>query len=62
MYDMMLVDESKDMGGIPGAAVQRVAEIRRSLLEGFKSRATSLNCRSSAELRATSKRFCRPCP
>lgn len=36
MYDMMLVDESKDMGGIPGAAVQRVAEIRRSLLEGFK--------------------------
>ena len=26
----------KDMGGIPGAAVQRVAEIRRSLLEGFK--------------------------
>ena len=36
MYDMMLVDESKDMGGIPGAAVQRMAEIRRSLLEGFK--------------------------
>lgn len=35
MYDMMLVDESKDMGGIPETASARAAAIRKAVLESF---------------------------
>lgn len=35
MYEMMLVDPEKDMGGIPSAAVERIAAIRKAAVEGF---------------------------
>lgn len=38
MFDMLLVDPEKDMGGIPGAAVERMAAIRKAAAEGFKPR------------------------
>lgn len=36
MYDMMLVDESKDMGGIPETASARMADIRKALLASYR--------------------------
>ena len=38
MTEMMLVDPEKDKGGLPGAAVEKIASMRRQAMQGFTPR------------------------